>query len=119
MVNAWNLDSPPPRIVLKERLFRRIADHLARLIASGEFEPGNRLPGERDLARQLGVSRPSIREALISLEVAGKVEVRNGSGVFVVRDEPLEAPISPNGDRAYLEVLRARRIVEGEVAAMA
>jgi DNA-binding FadR family transcriptional regulator len=118
-VNAWDLDPSPLRAVRKDRLFRRIADQLALLIASGEFEPGQRLPAERDLARQFGVSRPSVREALISLEVEGTVEARNGSGVFVVCDRPFAAHALSGGDHAPLVVLRARRLVEGEVAAMA
>ena len=60
---------------------RRIAEQIARLIRRGEYKPGARLPPERDLARLLEVSRPSVREALIALEVEGYVEVRVGSGV--------------------------------------
>jgi DNA-binding FadR family transcriptional regulator len=119
MVNAWDLDSPPSRTFRKDRVFRRIADQLAVWIASGEFEPGERLPAERELARHLGVSRPSVREALISLEIEGKVEARNGSGVFVLCDKPIGAPASSSGEPRTLEVLGARRIVEGEGAAMA
>jgi len=66
-----------------QRLYRQIAEQLRTLIGKGEFAPGARLPAERDLAKQLGVSRPSVREALIALEVEGWVEVRTGSGVYV------------------------------------
>src|SRR2546429_9022678 len=66
------------------RLYRQIADQIRGLIKSGEFPAGSRLPPERDLARQLGVSRPSVREALIALEVEGMVEVRIGSGIYVL-----------------------------------
>ena len=65
------------------RLYRQIADQIRTLIKSGEFPAGARLPPERDLAKQLGVSRPSVREALIALEVEGLVEVRIGSGIYV------------------------------------
>ena len=88
------------------------------LIDSGQFEPGRPLPPERDLARQLGVSRPSVREALISLEVEGKVEARVGLGVFVL-DPRSALPPAHLGDRRPLEILRARRVVEGELAAAA
>jgi len=74
----------PLQTVEPQRLYRQIAGQLRSLIASGEFTPGSRLPAERDLARQLGVSRPSVREALIALEVEGWVEVRTGSGVYVL-----------------------------------
>ncbi len=66
------------------RLYRQIADQIAALIEKGEYGAGQRLLPERDLARQLGVSRPSVREALIALEVEGYVEVREGSGVYLL-----------------------------------
>jgi DNA-binding FadR family transcriptional regulator len=66
----------PLQTIEPRRLYRQIADQLRTLIAAGEFVPGARLPPERDLAAQLGVSRPSVREALIALEVEGLVEVR-------------------------------------------
>ena len=74
-----------------QRLYRRIADQIAALIDRGEFPAGTRLPAERELARELGVSRTSVREAIISLEIAGKVEVRIGNGIFV----RVPAPESP------------------------
>jgi DNA-binding FadR family transcriptional regulator len=108
----------PIRAVRKVRLSRRIAEHLSTLIESGQFEPGHPLPPERDLARQLGVSRPSVREALISLEIEGKVEARVGLGVFVL-DPRSKLPAVRFGERRPLEILRARRVVEGELAATA
>ena len=65
------------------RLYQQIADQIRTLIREGNFPVGSRLPPERDLAQQLGVSRPSVREALIALEVEGSVEVRMGAGVYV------------------------------------
>jgi DNA-binding FadR family transcriptional regulator len=65
------------------RLYRQIAGQIATLIDNGEFPAGSRLPAERELASLLGVSRTSVREAIISLEIAGRVEVRVGSGIFV------------------------------------
>lgn len=117
----------PLQAVASSRLYRQIAEQLRALIAAGEFGAGTRLPAERDLARQLGVSRPSVREALIALEVEGWVEVRTGSGVYV------QPPRQRNGGRAGsgnrreadntdwgpLELMRARELVEGEVAALA
>jgi len=66
-----------------KRLYRQIADLLANHIRNGEFPAGSYLPSERDLAKQLGVSRSSVREALIALEVSGLVEIRVGNGVYV------------------------------------
>ena len=68
----------PLQTVEPQRLYRQIAGQLRKLITAGEFVVGARLPAERDLARQLGVSRPSVREALIAMEVEGWVEVRSG-----------------------------------------
>lgn len=99
-----------------DRLYKKIARMISDLIAAGEFVPGQRLPGERDLARQLGVSRPSVREALIALEVEGKVEVRVGTGVFVC--PPKKAAPQLLGEGPF-ELIRARWVIEGETAALA
>src|SRR5437868_13567352 len=72
------------------RLYQQIADQIRELIQQGGFDTGTRLPPERDLAQQLGVSRPSLREALIALDVEGSVEIRSGSGVYVCA--PTERP---------------------------
>src|SRR4051812_31608839 len=101
-----------------DRLYRKIARMISDLIANGEFVPGQRLPGERDLARQLGVSRPSVREALIALEVEGKVEVRVGSGVFVCQHRKL-SPAALNPGEGPFGLIRAGGVVEGETAAIA
>lgn len=115
----------PLQTVEPQRLYRQIAEQLRTLISAGEWAVGARLPAERDLARQLGVSRPSVREALIAMEVEGWVEVRTGSGVYVLdRSQPPShgnaraEQISPD-EWGPLELIRARRVVEGEVAAMA
>ncbi|MEO8567104.1 MAG: GntR family transcriptional regulator, partial [Betaproteobacteria bacterium] len=63
----------PLQAVEPRRLYRQIAEQIAQLIASGEFLPGSRLPAERELAASLGVSRASVREAIISLEIGGLV----------------------------------------------
>src|SRR5882672_7526480 len=70
------------------RLYRRIADLLSERIDQGVFPIGTLLPPERDLAQQLGVSRTSVREALIALEVAGKVSIRVGHGVQILEAIP-------------------------------
>ncbi|MEJ7688454.1 MAG: FCD domain-containing protein [Variovorax sp.] len=109
----------PLQTVEPRRLYRQIADQLRALIAQGEFAVGARLAAERDLAKQLGVSRPSVREALIALEVEGWVEVRTGSGVYVLdRSHRAAAPVAAT-EWGPLELIRARRVVEGETAALA
>lgn len=113
----------PLKALEPKRLYRQIAEQLRLLITAGEWAVGTRLPAERDLARQLAVSRPSVREALIAMEVEGWVEVRTGSGVYVL-DRSSRAPTRqvtkvPADEWGPLELIRARRVVEGEVAAMA
>jgi len=114
----------PFQSIEPRRLYRQIADQIRRLIQSGEFRPGARLPPERDLARQLGVSRPSVREAVIALEVEGLVEVRIGSGIYVrgaAPDAHADAPGVEPADAAAgpFELLRARYVIEAECAALA
>jgi DNA-binding FadR family transcriptional regulator len=66
-------------------LARHAADHLKALIASGSLAPGDRLPPERELAVRLGVSRPTLREAVAALVIMGLLESRQGAGTFVAR----------------------------------
>ena len=105
------------------RLYRQIADQIIRLIETGEYKPGERLPAERVLAERLAVSRPTVREALIALEVEGRVEIRGGSGVFVLnRPEPAAVPATTtNGvpTPGPFEVLFARDLIEPDIAALA
>ena len=70
----------PPR---RPRLSDSITEQIERLIVNGELKPGDPLPSERDLAKQLGVSRPSLREALLVLEGRGLVQARRGGGFGV------------------------------------
>ena len=113
----------PLQTVEPQRLYRQIAEQLRALIGQGEFAAGTRLPAERDLAKQLGVSRPSVREALIAMEVEGWVEVRTGSGVYVLdrsmRTKRADGPLIALTEWGPLELIRARRVVEGEIASMA
>jgi DNA-binding FadR family transcriptional regulator len=116
----------PLHTVAPQRLYRQIAEQLRQLMASGEFALGSRLPAERDLALQLGVSRPSVREALIALEVEGMIEVRTGSGIYVRQNSAAKstasaAELDDNTPANWgpLEVMSARILVEAEVAALA
>ena len=110
----------PLQTIEPRRLYRQIAGQLRTLIEKGEFAVGSRLPPERDLAVQLGVSRPSVREALIALEVEGHVEVRMGSGIYVRQIDPAD-PASERvvSAEAPLETIRARQLIESELAAHA
>jgi DNA-binding FadR family transcriptional regulator len=109
----------PFQSIEPRRLYRQIADQIRTLIRSGEFPAGSRLPPERDLARQLGVSRPSVREALIALEVERMVEVRIGSGIYVLAGGGEGAGAEPDAEAGPFELLRARYVIEAECAALA
>src|SRR5689334_19987463 len=115
----------PLQAVEPLRLYRQIAGQIAALIEQGEYGVGSKLPAERELATLLGVSRASVREAVISLEIAGLVEVRVGTGIFV-RDarrarEPFRHTSSAADDPELgpFELLAARALIEGEIAALA
>lgn len=110
----------PIQAIEPQRLYRQISNQLRELIVGGEFPVGSRLPSERDLSVQLGVSRPSLREALIALEVEGYIEVRMGSGIYVC-DPPAQPAegFDLSGEEGPLELIQARALVEGEVAAAA
>jgi len=113
----------PIQAIEPQRLYRQIAEQLRQLMAEGEFAVGTRLPAERELASQLGVSRPSVREALIALEVEGVIEVRTGSGIYVRQPSESQPPPNPSSntpaDWGPLEVMSARLVIEAEVAALA
>jgi len=120
---ARNPSSTMPLTAIEpRRLYRQIAEQIRGLIASGEYGVGDRLPPERDLAKQLRVSRPSVREALIALEVEGLVEVRVGSGIYVLASASINGHNAVNGHAhtsGPFELIRARRAIEGECAAIA
>jgi GntR family transcriptional repressor for pyruvate dehydrogenase complex len=102
------------------RLYLQVAEQLSSLMREGTLQAGDRLPSERDLASQFGVSRPTVREAMITLEIAGMVEIRSGSGVYVLKTSAAFAPAILQGeDPGPLEILEARKAIEGETAALA
>lgn len=109
------------------RLYRLIANQIKAKVESGEYAPGARLPSERELAELLNVSRPSVREALIALEIEGYVEVRVGTGVFVTGTagsadaNRVRGPASSAGqlDVGAHDVLEVRLLVEPRCAALA
>src|SRR5688500_11566042 len=113
----------PLQTVEPTRLCRQIAGQIASLIEQGEFTAGARLPAERELASVLGVSRTSVREAIICLELAGRVEVRVGTGIFVCAAPRDGAPPAGNASAddapGPFDLLAARQVIEGEIAAIA
>jgi len=108
----------PLEAVEARRLYRQVADQLRALIDGGEYPVGSRLPTERDLAEQLKVSRPTVREALIALEVEGRVRIRVGSGIYVIEPAALASPL-PAMIEGPFELLRAREFIESAIAEQA
>lgn len=103
----------------ERRLYQQVADAIRALIQRNGFAAGDRLPAERDLAQQLGVSRPSLREALIALEIEGTIEIRMGSGLYVlsaVDGRPARAAAT---GESPIELMQARAVVEGAVILLA
>ncbi len=108
-----------------QKLYQQISQLVIDYIREGRFTPGQALPAERNLSKMLGVSRSSVREALIALEISGWVEIRVGNGVFVrstLPDEetPVDELPEPSFDVVSVEdLLKAREVIEGELAATA
>jgi len=106
-----------PNVKSNDRLYQDLARSLMEELAQGHYPVGTRLPAERDLASRYDVSRPTVREAVIALEVQGLVEVRLGSGAYVKRLPGEED--RPGFDVTAFELTEARLLFEGEAAALA
>ena len=110
---------PPPR-----RLYREVAEQIRTKIENGSFAPGTRLPAERELSEMFEISRSSVREALIVLEINGYVDIRGGSGVYVCTQLPAAAssppvPLHKAADMGAFEIMETRLLLEPECAALA
>lgn len=99
------------------KLYLKVVRAITAEIAGGRYPVGSRLPAERDLTERFGVSRPTVREAMIALEMQGLVEARKGSGVFVLAASGND--VEQELDIGAFEIIEARRLLEGEVAAVA
>lgn len=110
--------------VKSKKVYQHVVEQIQVMVMNGELKKGDKLPTERDLAEQLGVSRTSIREALRSLEMVGLVESRQGEGNFIggnIRGnffEPLSVMFMLNhGDPR--DILELRMVIEVEAASLA
>ncbi|WP_427454403.1 FadR/GntR family transcriptional regulator [Litorimonas sp. WD9-15] len=101
----------------EKRLYHTVANKILELIDSGVFPPGSRLPGERDLAEKFGVSRVSVREAEIALQAQGRIEIKVGSGAYVLDGSHL--PLTGLPKVGPFELTEARALFEAEAAALA
>jgi DNA-binding FadR family transcriptional regulator len=119
-----SLDTPPPGDATVERPYLRLAAQIGELLAEKGVRTGERLPSERTLADHFEVSRTSVREAIIAMELQGTVEVRGGSGAYVVQPvagtpnlQSVSAFMPPTGAGPF-ELLRARWLIESEIASV-
>ena len=109
-----------PKPAPGRRLYQQVADQLRVLIQTRQYPVGGRLPPERDLALSLGVSRPSLREALIALEISGHVEIRGGSGLYAcLPAEPQPPAVPASLGESPSEVMQARAMLESAVVMLA
>lgn len=108
----------------KDSLSQKIVDRLLSLIKEKQLKPGDRLPPERELAVSMGVSRPSLREALRALSIMNIIENRQGSGTYITSLEPdrlvehLDFIIALN-DQSFLDLFQARKILEVGLVSLA
>jgi GntR family transcriptional repressor for pyruvate dehydrogenase complex len=116
-----DLSSRFPRRLQRTRLYEQVAEQISQWIAENGLRAGDRLPPERELAVRLGVSRATLSQALVALEVVGVVAVRHGDGT-VLTDKAGSARIT-EAIRAHAnrlpEVIEARDALETKLAALA
>ncbi|OOF39631.1 GntR family transcriptional regulator [Rodentibacter mrazii] len=104
------------------RSYKKIGNELKEQLINRQYQVGDKLPAERDLAEQFNVSRTVIREALIMLEIENLIEVRKGSGIYVIA---LPHHIASNDDFldkvdvGPFELLQARQLLESSIAEFA
>ena len=99
------------------RLYQQLAADLKERIEQGVYLVGDKLPAERFIADEKNVSRTVVREAIIMLEVEGYVEVRKGSGIHVVSNQPRHQQSAAN--YGPFELLQARQLIESNIAEFA
>ena len=106
-----------------EKIYLKIVDQIIQLIKEGRFKPGDKLPPERTIAEQMGISRPVLREAVAALEVIGVLETKPGHGTFVISGDfeglKSRAHAAFQGERSPSEVMEVRKPIESYAAALA
>ncbi|QGQ44380.1 FadR/GntR family transcriptional regulator [Metabacillus sediminilitoris] len=107
--------------IKKDRASKIVIEQIKNAVQKGEFSPGDKLPPERDLAKQFSLSRGVVREAISVLESKGVVEVKPGIGVFLVTNEQEEVfqllnALLENEDSSLIELLELRQSIESQAA---
>lgn len=107
----------------EQKLYQQIATQIAEQIQQKKYLPGERLPSERMLAEKLDISRATVREAIIALEILGYVEIRMGAGIYVLDSPMLHADInietSTRNEITPNEIIEIRLLVEPEFTELA
>lgn len=110
----------------RDRLYTQVADQIEQLIADESLHPGDKLPGEREMAERMGVSRTVVREAIRVLGVRGLVQVKTGCGTYVQEPSAKDAAASigrflklRQGDAPFAHVHEVRSMIELETAGLA
>lgn len=112
--------TPVDRTTLSSDICRKMVTHLIR----GDWQPGERIPAERELCQQLGVGRASLREALKALEIMGMIETRVGDGTYAAErsnflSRPLLWAIISSSESEAQELVDARTLIEVELVGLA
>lgn len=109
------------RPAVRSRLYEQVIDQLREHVAVANLKSGDKLPSERELAERIGVSRASIKQAIVVLEVQGLVEIRQGGGTYLRTDSLNPEPIAALVDRQRRlpDVLDAREALETKLAELA
>lgn len=100
-----------------KRLYHSVSERIMQMITDGAFPPGSRLPGERELAERFDVSRVTVREAEIALQALGYLNIKTGSGVYVL--DPADKETGSFPTVSPFELTEARLLFESEAAALA
>ncbi|GAA3710316.1 FadR/GntR family transcriptional regulator [Gordonia hankookensis] len=108
-----------PQVPGVGRKYMQVVNQVLTSISAGRLSPGDRLPNERDLAVECGTSRPTVRDALLALELFGVVEIRRGSGCYITeRGHHLQNPALGLLDATPQDLLEARLHLEPTMARM-
>lgn len=118
MYRSGQSDGTFTPISAPRRRYLHVAEQLLQAIADGAYPPGSRIPGDREIATSTHVSRPTVREALLALEIVGVVEVQPGAGVFVTQRPAGQQVLDPLASKAPRELIEARAGIEPLVAGL-
>ena len=118
-----NLEDQMFTLIKTKKVYMQVVEQVQDLIRNGKAKPGDKLPPERILAERLGVSRPSVREGIVALEILGFVDSRGGKG-NIIKDVANSSILNQSyqhleEEESPFELLEARKIIEVDIAGYA